>query len=102
MRDLERPKCGSQAANEIPRWLGMTKKEPLSPSRINSSLFYNCRDIMNTGVEMSVQKGTLTRDQVEIMKVIWAAERPLTAAEIWQELTAQKQTARTTVVTLVK
>jgi predicted transcriptional regulator len=57
---------------------------------------------MNTGVEMKPPKGTLTKDQLEIMKVAWAAGGPVTAAEIWQALSAEKSTARTTVVTLVK
>lgn len=64
--------------------------------------FYTCRDTMNTGVDMSQPKGTLTRDQLEIMNVAWAAARPVTAAEIWQSLSNEKRTARTTVVTLVK
>jgi predicted transcriptional regulator len=57
---------------------------------------------MNTGVEMRQPKGTLTSDQLEIMKVVWNSDQPVTAAEIWQALTTEKQTARTTVVTLVK
>jgi BlaI family transcriptional regulator, penicillinase repressor len=57
---------------------------------------------MNTGVEMIQPKGTLTSDQIEIMNVLWQSGKPLTAAEIWQELSASRRVARTTVVTLVK
>lgn len=47
-------------------------------------------------------QGLLTREQLEIMEVIWEAERPLTAADVWQVLSGRRKIARTTVVTLVK
>lgn len=63
---------------------------------------YTRRDCIATGVEITMPQGMLTKDQLEIMELIWEADRPLTAAEVWQVLSARRKIARTTVVTLVK
>jgi BlaI family transcriptional regulator, penicillinase repressor len=51
---------------------------------------------------MMQPRGTLTSDQLEIMHTLWSADKPLTAAEVWQEVARGKDVARTTVITLLK
>ena len=52
---------------------------------------------------MTAPSGTLTEAQLAIMDLFWSlgGQRGLTASEIWDELLAERQLARNTVVTMI-